>query len=310
MAARYKALNLAQVQTTTLRKRECLLQVEMLADVPDPEKPLMEFYRGLPRVGRAASLLAAADCLAQAAISDQKSIVWLVDAPLIDAGVSPLLIRLIHRGLVHSVAMTGAAAVRDYELAFYGKTRESLAEGLRDGLLGMSRETGEGMNQIINEGVKRGFSMGECLGRGILDRQPKFYNRSILAACAARLATATVHVSVGCEGFHCHPMADGAMLGKGSLKDLQIFASRLEGLNEGGVLVSVHSNPALQQVFHAAYALARNLGSALSQFSLIKFGEQAPDFSEIPGIAATHDVPGPMELTLPLFTGVLFSLVE
>jgi len=307
--SRQKSLNLTQIQTVSIRKRNCLLNVETLADMPDPAKSLVDFYRSLPRLGAAAELINAADALAQTALAG-KDTLWLIDNHLIDAGLSPLIVRLIHRGLIKAIAMTGTAAVRDYELAFYGVTNEDVKGGLEDGLLGMGRETAEGMNEIINEGVKRGFSLGECLGRGILDRQPKYYSRSILAACAARLVTHTIHTSVGSDGFHCHPSADGAMIGKGSLKDLQILAGRIDCLNEGGALVATHRSSALQEVFTHAYALAKNLGATMNQFSLLRFGEDCPSFDLIPGISAEFDLSGPIELIVPLFTGVLFSLVE
>ncbi len=309
MAIRYKTLNLTQIQTASLRKRPCKLHVDMLAEIPDPAKPLQDFFRALPRLGQAAELLHAADCLAQAALAE-KSVVWLLDAQAMEAGLSPLLIRLINRGLIQTIAMTGSAAVRDYELATFGQTQEEIKPGLEDGLLGMSRETGEGMNEIINEGVKRGFSLGEALGRGILDRQPRFYTKSILAACAARMVTITVHVSIGADGFHLHPSADGTALGKGSLKDLQILAARLEGLNEGGVLISAHNSAELQGVFHHALAISKNLGGSINLFSLINFGGPSADFSSVPGITASFRIPGSLELLLPLFTGVVFSQVE
>ncbi|MBI3735659.1 hypothetical protein HY256_03995 [Candidatus Sumerlaeota bacterium] len=309
MTFRYKAFNLSQIQTTSLRKRKCALQVEMLAELPDPTKPLADFYHAMPRVGRVTEMFAAADTMVQAALAE-KDIIWLIDADFIRAGLSPLLVRLINRGFVKTVALTGAAAVCDYELAFLGLTNEDTKQGLQDGLLGMARETGEGMNEIINEGVKRGFSLGECLGRGILDRQPKFFNKSILAACVARLVTPTIHLSLGSDGFQCNPMADGMMLGKGSLKDMQILAARIEGLNEGGTLISAHQSSSLHEVFLHSFATARNLGGTINQFSLIRFGETQPDYSDVPGISSEFTIPGPIELTVPLFTGVLFSLVE
>jgi hypothetical protein len=229
---------------------------------------------------------------------------------VIDAGLSPLIVRLIQRGLIRTLALTGTAALRDYELAVQGVTREDVKAGLEDGMLGLSRETGEGMNAILNEGVKRGFGLGECLGRGILDRQPKFFTRSILAACAARIVPCTIHVGIGSDGFHRHPAADGMMLGKGSLKDLQILSARLSSLGGGGTLVCAHRSPYLRDVLYHAYASTKNLGESLDGFSLVRLGEQAPSYDELGGVRRSLSVSGPLELILPLFAGVLFSLVE
>ena len=309
MQSRHRHLDLTQVRTTSLRKRHCNLLIDMLGSAPDPSESLQEFYRSLPRLGSAAELLGAAECLTQAALNE-KDLLWLIDAAVLEAGLSPLLIRMIQRGLIQGIAMTGSAALRDYELAVQGMTVEDVGAGLRDGLLGMSRETGEGMNTIINDGVRRGFGLGECLGRGILDRQPKYFAQSLLAACAARLVPATVHVTIGADGFHRHPNAEGTMLGKGSLKDLQILGSRIEKLHEGGVLVAAHRSAALHDVFLHAYGAARNLAGPIQRFSLVRFSAASPDFSVLPDLAASFHIPGPLELILPLFTGVVFSLVE
>lgn len=300
------------MQTTTLRKRQCHLQVERLAKPPDPTEPMQEFYRKLPRLGSAAELLLAADALTQTALAE-RGILWLIDARPIDAGLSAIIVKLIQRGLIKGVAMSGAAAVRDFELAVNGITGEDVASGLRDGLLGMARETGEGMNAIINEGVKRGFGIGECLGRGILDRQPRYFTQSIMAACSARLVPCTVHISIGSDGFHCHPSAEGAMLGKGSLKDIQILGARMEELGGGGTIVSAGTRQTLREAFYSAFAAARNLGGPIENFSLIQFDEspsETENFEELNGLATSYHIPGPIELTVPLFTGALFSMVE
>lgn len=309
MNQRLKPIDLTQVQTTSLRKRECRLDIEKLAETPDPGRPLQEFYSTLPRLGAATDLLAAGDVVTQAALNE-RGVLWMIDESVIDAGLSPLLVRLVQRGLIRTLAMTGTAAVRDYELAVQGVTHEDERAGLEDGLLGLSRETGEGMNAILNEGVRRGFGLGECLGRGILDRQPKYFTRSILAACAARVVPCTIHVSIGSDGFHRHPAADGMMLGKGSLKDLQILAARLGSLNGGGAVVCAHGSALLRDVLHHAYASAKNLGETVEAFSLIRLGEAAPTHEELGVIRRRLAVPGPFELIVPLFAGVLFSLVE
>lgn len=309
MNSRMKSTDFSKVQTTSLRKRPCNLRVGDLAQIPDPNAPLQEFYTSLPRLGASAEMLAAAEALTQSALSE-KSILWLVDEAVVEAGLSPILVRMVQTGLIRGIVMTGTAALRDYELAVHGAAHEDEKAGLRDGLLGLSRETGEGMNGIINDGVKRGFGLGECLGRGILDRQPKYYTRSIMAACAARVVPCMVVVSVGVDGFHRHPMADGAMLGKGSLKDLQILASRIPSLHRGGTLVSVSSTPSLRDVFYHAYASAKNLGEAVEDFAVIRFGDAAPSFEDVPGLRAEYHLSGPLELIVPLFTGVIFSQIE
>jgi len=309
MVLRLKPLDLSQIQTASIRRRTYKLTAEQLASVPQPAEPLQNFYRSLPKVGEAAGLLDAAELMAQTVLMT-KPVVWIIDQALIDAGLSPLLAFLMRRGLVQCLVMSGGAALRDYELAFNGMTGEDQALGLADGLLGLTRETGEGINAIINEGVKRGFSMGECLGRGILERQPRHFTNSLLATGAARLTPTTVHVTLGADGFHRYPGADGAMLGKGSLKDVQILTSYLTTLPVGALIVAAHADLALNQVFLHAYALARNLQQELAGLNLVRIGAPEPSLLDLPALGQVQQVPGALELTVPLLVGALFSLVE
>jgi hypothetical protein len=310
MVTRLKPLDPGQIQTSTVRRRTYRLKVDHLAGMPRPTEPLQEFYRTLPRVGAASELLEAAQLLART-ILEARPVAWLVDGELFRAGLSPQLVYLMRRGLVQCVAVSGEVAVMDYELAFHGATCEEREAGLADGLLGLTRETGEGINSIINEGVKRGFSIGECLGRGILERQPRWFAGSVLATGAARLIPVTVHLCLGADGFQRFPGADGAMLGKGSLKDGMILSSFLAGLPAGALIVGAHRDGALGQVLLHAYALARNLNEAIGGLNALSLGDgAAPELRELPGVERRLELGGPLGVMMPLLMGALFSLVE
>ena len=60
------------------------------------------------------------------------------------------------------------------------------------------------------------------------------------------------------ERGHGHS-ADGAMLGKGSFKDFQLFAGQVPGLDQGGVVVNLGSAVLLPEVFLKSLTVARNL---------------------------------------------------
>lgn len=309
MALRLKPLDISQIQTVSIRRRQFRLTVDHLGKMPKPSEPLHDFYRSLPKVGEAAGMLEAAELMAQTALIN-KPMVWILDGSMLEAGLSPLMVYLMQRGLVSALVMNGEAALRDYELAFHGVTCEDTTQGLNDGLLGMARETGESINAIINEGVKRGFSIGECVGRGILERQPKNFTNSILATGAARLTPTSVHVTLGADSFHRYPGAEGAMLGKGSIKDIQILSSFLTTLPMGSLIIATHKEASLTQVFLNAYALARNLHDGLRGLHLIRVGEPEPALHQIPALDQVLRVPGPLEIMMPLLLGALFSLVE
>lgn len=309
MANRLKPIDFTQVQTGSIRKRTYRLSADMLARMPRPTESLQNFFLGLPRVGESAALLNAAELLAQTALA-HGPMLWVVDGRVMELGLSSLLVYLMQRELVQCLVMNGEAAVRDYELAFHGQTVEDVAEGLNDGQLGLTRETGEGINTILNEGVKRGFSLGECIGRGILDRQPRHFAQSLLATGAARLVPTTVHVSLGADGFQRYPGADGAMIGKGSLKDAQNLSSFLASLTPGSLIVCLHHDYALNQVLLHALALARNLNDTLKGLNYLSLGEAEGLPVELPPLGRAMRLNGPLELMLPLLLGALFCLVE
>lgn len=309
MVPRLKSIDLSQIQTGSVRRRKYRLAVQHLAKVPDPTQPLVEFFKSLPRTGDAARLLEAAETLARAAL-DARPIVWMIDGTLTAQALSPLLVYLMRRNLVQCLGMNGEVALHDYEFAFHGAAVEDPAAGLPDGVYGLARETAEGINAIVNEGVKRGFSIGECLGRGILERQPRHFSSSMLATGAARLIPTTVHVNIGAEGFHRYPGADGAMLGKGSLKDTHILSSFIAALPAGALLVSLHRDQGLSQVLLHSMAMARNLNDQLGGLSLIQL--QAPDdrLEAIPWVDRHLKLDGSLSIMLPLLVGALFTLVE
>jgi hypothetical protein len=309
MVLRIKPLDLSKIQTGAVRRRPYRLAFEDLAGLPDPQQPLSVFYRSLPRTGESVTLLDAAEMLAQTIVA-AKPVIWIIDGLLLDAGLSALLSGLMHKQLVQGLVLSGEAALQDFELAFHGITAEDPAAGMQDGLLGLARETAEVINGIINDGVKRGYSIGECLGRGIRDRRPRHFQESILATGVARLIPTTVHVSVGADGFHRYPGADGAMLGKGTLKDMFMLSSYLSTLPPGGLIIATHHDGALNQVFLHAMALARNLNDQLKGYNLLRIGTSEETLLSLPGLSQHLSLPGPLEIMLPLLMGALFSLVE
>jgi hypothetical protein len=310
MTTRLKPLDAGKIQTSTMRRRSYRLGVDHLASMPRPGDPLQAFFSTLPRVGAAADLQEAARLMARTVL-EGRPVAWVVDGAFFRQGLSPLLVYLMRRGVVQCVAINGDVAVMDYEMAFHGVTSEETQDGLADGLLGLTREVGEGINAIINAGVKRGFSIGECLGRGILERQPRWFAGSLLATGAARLIPVTVHLSLGADGFQRYPGADGAMLGKGSLKDGMIFSSLLAGLPAESLIVGAYRDAMLGQVFLHAFGLARNQNDAMGGLNVLSLGEgAAPELAMLPGVERAMSVGGPLEVMTPLLMGSLFTLVE
>src|SRR5690606_11623633 len=115
----------------------------------------------------------------------------------------------------------------------------------------------------------------------------------------------------GADGFQRYPGADGAMLGKGSLKDGMILGSLLAGLPPGALVVAAHREASLSQVFLHAYGLARNLNDSVAGLNVLGLGAgAAPQIEGLPGVERQLGVDGDLGLLMPLLMGALFSLVE
>jgi hypothetical protein len=174
MASRLKPLDLNRIETGSVRHQRYLLTHEQLGAPTEPAATVSDLLRNLPRTGEAETLRAAAALIAECALA-HRPLLWVVDGGWFDAGLAPMLTWIIRSGLAQGLALSGEAALLDFEMAQHGHAHEDARAGLVEGTLGLARETGEVLLDIINDGVSRGFSIGECLGRGILDRQPRFF---------------------------------------------------------------------------------------------------------------------------------------
>ncbi len=270
MRRKRKPADLNSVRTYPIRTRKSKFNYSLVAHCPDPAAPLSDFFNSLPPVLKARDLLRVARNIAIAAHKD-RLVLFMMGAHLIKCGLSPLLCDLIKRGIVNAVAMNGATAIHDFELAFFGETSEDVEKGLADGSFGMARETGEWMNATIGEGVRRGYGLGEALGQTISRRHPPYVKYSILATAFDRRIPATIHVAIGTDIIHQQPSVDGVALGKGSLLDFRILAGQLPDLADGGVVINFGSAVIMPEVFLKALTVSRNLGNKVNNFTAVNF---------------------------------------
>jgi hypothetical protein len=175
------------------------------------------------------------------------------------------------RGFVTAVALNGAGAIHDFEIALAGSTSEDVESELESGDFGMSRETAEWMNEAIAQGVGQGNGLGEAIGSYLDDNSSRFpfFDASLLAAAFRSNIPVTVHVAVGTDTVHVHPSTNGSLLGKGSLQDFRLLTSVVRDLNDGGVYLNCGSAVILPEVFLKAVSLVRNLGSPLGKFTTV-----------------------------------------
>jgi len=194
--------------------------------------------------------------------------ILMMGAHLLRAGVNRHLIDLMERGLLTHIAMNGAGAIHDYELARIGATTESVERYIRTGEFGLWRETGE-LNDWIAQAAREGLGLGENVGRRIEESDYPHRTLSVFAAAWRLSVPVTVHVGIGYDILHEHPNCDGAALGAASYRDFLIFANAVEHL-EGGVLLSFGSAIMGPEVYLKALAMARNIRT-VAKFSTAVF---------------------------------------
>lgn len=183
--------------------------------------------------------------------------ILMMGAHVIKMGCSRYLIDLIERGLITHIAMNGAGAIHDYELARIGATTESVARYIRSGEFGLWRETGD-LNDIILEAAEAGLGLGENVGRRIEASGFPHKDVSVFAAAYRHGIPVTVHVGIGYDIIHEHPNCDGPALGAASYRDFLIFARAVEDL-ENGVMLSFGSSIMAPEVYLKALSMARNV---------------------------------------------------
>ncbi len=183
--------------------------------------------------------------------------VLIMGGHVIRAGVNRHIIDLMERGLIDHVAMNGACAIHDFELARIGATTESVERYIRTGEFGLWRETGE-LNDWVTEAVRRELGLGENVGRRILESEFPHRELSILAAAYRLSVPATVHSGIGYDIVHEHPNCDGAAYGAASYRDFLIFTHSLDRL-EGGVILSFGSAIMAPEVYLKALSMVRNV---------------------------------------------------
>ena len=256
----YREPDLTKIRTVPVAGRSNKVEPSLLAHPPGPDRSFHAFLESLPDVLAARDLRTTANAVATAART-KRGVVLLLGGHVIKVGLGPLVADWIRRGIVTHVAMNGAAAIHDFELAAFGGTSEDVAAGLGDGTFGMAEETGREMNAAISAAARSNRGMGEGLALHLaaLPERPG-EDVSVLLACLRHDVPITVHTAVGAEIIHQHPTADGAAMGATSHRDFLRLAGSLPAIDQGGVVMNWGSAVIMPEVFLKALTIARNLG--------------------------------------------------
>ena len=258
----FKGLN-----TYSLYDRKSKVSVEDLGHRVDAGFSVREFLHTLPNILGARDLLDVAARWAQA-VKEGKKVIVAMGAHVIKVGLTPLLIDLMEKGLIHGFALNGAGIIHDSELAMAGKTSEDVASVLGCGKFGAARETGKFLNDAIAFASRNGIGLGQAVGTQLLEKAFPYNQYSLLAQAAARQVPVTVHVAVGTDIIHIHPNADGAKIGEATFYDFRIFCSLVSSLQDG-VYFNIGSAVLLPEVFLKALTAVRNLGYEVNRITTV-----------------------------------------
>ena len=154
-------LDLTKLRVYPLASRESLSRIGDILVVP--EQP--------PLRCTAASQREVRDCGRRIAAARRRgaSVILFYGAHLVKNGAQRLVIRLLERGWVTHLATNGAGTIHDWELAFLGRTEESVRKNVATGTFGAWDETGRNIHLALLAGALRGEGYGRSLGRFILE---------------------------------------------------------------------------------------------------------------------------------------------
>ena len=203
-----------------------------------------------------------------------RTVAAAVGGHVIKTGCAPYLIEWIQRGVLRAVALNGAAAIHDLELAVAGKTSEDVAAQLPSGQFGMARETADAFAVAARAGAENDLGLGWALGRYLDDLNCPHADCCLMLAAYRAGIPCTIHVALGTDIVHMHPHVSGAALGEASLIDFRRLCTVVSTM-KGGVWMNLGSAVVLPEVFVKAVSVAHNFGHDLEGLVTVNVDKQA-----------------------------------
>jgi deoxyhypusine synthase len=262
-----RPINLKNITTYSIRKRKSKVEIGLSGKPHKKGASFKEFLNGLPSILAARDFKAVVRAIARARKNGRQVALGMGAHP-IKVGLSPVIIDLMERGIITSLATNGASIIHDFELAYIGRTSEDVAAELAHGAFGMAEETGKYINKAIKSGVKKNKGLGESIGEFIHKSGFKYKEKSVFGAGYRLGIPMTVHVALGSDIIHMHPGASGSAIGEASMRDFRIFASVISCLDEG-VYINLGSAVIMPEVFLKALTVARNLGNRVENITTV-----------------------------------------
>jgi len=278
-----KPVDLGELRTYPLSERENLVHLADFAGLVEPGDSAAALLESLPNILAGKDLRRLARHVAEARRRGAL-VAMAMGAHVIKCGLSPVVNDLIGRGVVGLVAMSGAGAIHDYEIARIGATSEDVAGALPKGSFGLADETAQAFARAAERAQAENIGLGQAFGELIEAEALPHREASILATAWRKRVPVTVHVAMGTDIVHMHPAFPPGPVGEASHRDFRVLCSAV-GKMAGGVWLNVGSAVVLPEVFLKAVNVAHNLGNALE-------GLVAANLDMIPQYRAQTNVVG------------------
>ncbi|HYG35186.1 MAG TPA: hypothetical protein VEC99_10400 [Clostridia bacterium] len=154
-------IDLSKIKVFPLATRQSLNSLDRL--VIDPDKS--------PGACDAGTLELIRQCAAKITAARQQgsSVILMYGAHLIKNGAMAIVNRLLANQWVTHLATNGAGTIHDWELAFLGRTEESVRKNVATGTFGTWDETGRNIQLALLAGALRSEGYGRSLGRFIAE---------------------------------------------------------------------------------------------------------------------------------------------
>lgn len=306
-------IDLRKITTVSLRNRPSKVNKNLFAKQLKKPVHFNTFLKSLPDILAGKNFNNLVKLILNAR-KKNKPVIMMFGAHVLKCGLAPIVIDLMKRGIVTALATNGASTVHDFELSLFGQTSEDVAERLKDGSFGMTKETGLFLNRAASLAAEKNNGLGETIGSEIEGEKLPNRNFSIFAAAYRQHIPITVHVAIGTDIIYQHPTCDGAAWGKASYNDFLKFADSVSKLGHGGVVLNFGSAVILPEVFLKSLTVCRNLKYDVFDFTTANF-DMTRQYRPIQNIVSRptqdsgqgYDFCGHHEIMLPLLYASLIS---
>lgn len=303
-------MDFRRIKCVSIHDRLSKVHVKNFAQPVEPDQWLAHLDKALPKILAGSDFQQVVDRILRA-VRLRKPVVFLLGAHVIKCGLSAVIVDLMGRGVITAVALNGAGAIHDTEVALWGQTSEDVDRALAESTFGMTRETAHVINAALAQ-ARRGEGFGRCLGRRLSQLDPPHADVSILLAGYRLALPVTVHVAIGTDVIHQHPSTDGAIVGRLSYRDFKILARCLSNIGGGGVVVNFGSAVILPEIFLKGLSLARNLRGDIRGYTtvdcdMIRHYRPTVNLVRRPGRAGGHgyQLIGHHEIMIPLLAAAI-----